>query len=115
MRICVTSTGDSLDSNIDPRFGRCGYFIIIDPASLEFKAIANPNLSATGGAGIQSAQLVAKEGAQALVTGNIGPNASQTLSSLGLKIYTGASGTVREVIAQFNEGKFKESTGSSKA
>ena len=113
MRICVTSTGDNLDSSLDPRFGRCGYFIIVDPTSLEFKAIANPNLSATGGAGIQSAQLVAKEGAEAVVSGNVGPNAFQTLSSLGLKIYTGASKTIREVIAEFNQGTLTESAGPS--
>jgi predicted Fe-Mo cluster-binding NifX family protein len=115
MKICITSTGDNLDSKLDPRFGRCGYFIIVDPASLEFKAIANPNISAMGGAGIQSAQFVAKEGAEAVVTGSVGPNAFQTLSSLGLKIYTGASGTIREVITKFNEGNLEESAGPSKA
>ncbi len=108
MKICVTSTRDNLDSAVDPRFGRCPYFIIVDPDSLEFKAISNPNAEATGGAGIQSAQLVANEGAEAVVTGNVGPNAFQTLASLGIKVYPGAAGTVKEVIQQFKEGKFKE-------
>ena len=111
MKICITSTGDNLDSAVDPRFGRCSYFLIIDPESLEFKALANPNVSATGGAGIQSAQLVANEGAQAVVTGNVGPNAFQTLSSLGLKVYAGVSGTVKEVIQKYKEGRFKEMSG----
>lgn len=110
-KICITSTGDNLDSTVDPRFGRCGYFIIVDPESLEFKAVPNPNVSATGGAGIQSAQLVAKEGAEAVITGNVGPNAFQTLSSLGLKVYAGASGTIKEVIQKYKEGKFKEMSG----
>jgi len=113
MKICVTSTGDGLEAAVDPRFGRCGYFIIVDPESLEFKTIPNPNASATGGAGIQSAQLVAKEGAEAVVTGNVGPNAFQTLSSLGLKVYAGASGTVNDVIRKYKEGKFKEMSGPS--
>lgn len=111
MKICITSSGDSLDSAVDPRFGRCAYFIIVDPESLEFKALSNPNVSAVGGAGIQSSQLVANEGAEAVVTGNIGPNAFQTLSSLGLKVYTGASGAIKEVIQNFKDGKFKEIIG----
>lgn len=108
MKVCITSTGDNLDSTVDPRFGRCGYFIIVDPESLEFKAIPNPNVSATGGAGIQSAQLVAKEGAEAVVTGNVGPNAVQTLTSLGIKVFTGAAGTVKEAIEKYKTGGYKE-------
>lgn len=113
MKICITSSGDDLDSDLDPRFGRCAFFIIVDPESLEFKALSNPNASAAGGAGIQSAQLVANEEAEAVVTGNVGPNAFQTLSSLGLKVYTGAAGKVKEVVQQFKEGKFKEMSGPS--
>ena len=108
MKICVTSTGDNLDSAVDPRFGRCAYFVIVDPETLGFKAIANPNISATGGAGIQSAQLAAKEGAEAVITGNVGPNAVQTLSSLGIKIFTGASGTVNEAVQKYKAGEYKE-------
>ena len=113
MKICITSTGDNLDSVVDPRFGRCGYFIIVDPESLEFKTLANPNVSATGGAGIQSAQLVANEGAEAVITGNVGPNAFQTLASLGIKVYTGAEGSIRKVVQQYKDGKFKEMSGPS--
>lgn len=111
MKICITSSGDNLDSTVDPRFGRCGYFIIVDPESLEFKAIPNPNVSATGGAGIQSAQFVAKEGAEAVVTGSVGPNAFQALSSLKIKVFTGAAGTIKEVIQNYKEGKLKETAG----
>jgi predicted Fe-Mo cluster-binding NifX family protein len=113
MKLCITSTGDNLDSDVDPRFGRCANFIMVDPENLEFKAVPNPSISAAGGAGIQSAQLVANEGAGAIITGNIGPNAFQTLSSLGLKVYTGASGKIKEVIQQYKDGKFKEMSGPS--
>lgn len=113
MKICVTSTGDTLESAVDPRFGRCACFIIVDTESLEFKPVANPNISSAGGAGIQSSQLVANEKAEAVITGNVGPNAFQTLSSLRLKVYTGASGTVKEVIQQYKEGKFEEMSGPS--
>ena len=115
MKICITSTGENLDSAVDPRFGRCGYFIIVDPDTLTFKAIANPNAEAAGGSGIQSAQLAAKEGASAVVTGNVGPNAFTTLSSLGLKVFVGASGTVKEALESYKAGKLKQTEGPSAA
>jgi len=115
MKICVTSTGDHLDSAADPRFGRCAYFIIVDSETLEFKSIPNPNLEASGGAGTQSAQLVANEGADAVLTGNVGPNAYQTLAALKIKVFTGASGTVRQAIDDFKTGKLKEMLGPSVA
>ena len=111
MKICVTSTGDSLDSAVDPRFGRGAYFVIVDPATWEFKAIANPNIQSSGGAGIQSAQLVGSEGAEAVITGNVGPNASQTLASFKIKVFTGAAGTVKEAVQNYKENKLKEMSG----
>jgi len=108
MKICVTATGQNLDSSVDPRFGRCAFFIIVDPATLEFKALPNPNLESSGGAGIQSAQLAANEGVQAVVTGNIGPNAHQTLATLGIKVLIGASGTVKQAVEAYKAGSLKE-------
>jgi len=105
--ICVTSEGDSLDSRVDPRFGRCKYFIIIDPDTLQFEAIQNPNIEAMGGAGIQSAQLVAAKGAKAVLTGNVGPNAFQTLQAAGIAIFVGISTTVRDAIEGYKKGDFK--------
>src|SRR3989339_1613912 len=111
MKICVTATEDNLDAMVDPRFGRCAYFVIVDPESLEIKAFPNPNLESSGGAGIQSARLVASEGIQAVVTGNVGPNAHQTLSALGVKVLVGASGTVRQAIADYKAGRLTEIAG----
>jgi len=113
MKVCVTSTGEGLDSAIDPRFGRCQYFVMIDTESMEFKSIQNPNVGALGGAGISSAELVSKEGAQVVITGAVGPNANRALSSFGIKIYTGASGTVKEAVQDYKEGKLKEIKGPS--
>ncbi|NQU18042.1 MAG: NifB/NifX family molybdenum-iron cluster-binding protein [Candidatus Saganbacteria bacterium] len=110
MKICVTATGNDLDSTVDPRFGRCQNFIFVDSETPEFKVVPNPNIDTSGGAGIQSGQLVASEGAEAVITGNVGPNAFQTLSSLGLKVYTGISGTVKEALQSYKEGKLKETT-----
>ena len=107
MKICVTSEGNSLDSNVDPRFGRCQYFIIVDADTLKFEAIENPNIDSIGGAGIQSAQLVASKKVKAVVTGNVGPNAFQTLQAAGIEVFTGASGTVKEAIEKYKEGEFK--------
>ncbi len=85
MNICITSAGASLDSEMDPRFGRCQYFLFVDPQSLELEAVGNPNIGASGGAGIQSAQLVAQKGAEVVITGQVGPNAYTTLQAAGLK------------------------------
>jgi len=107
MKICITSQGETLDSVIDPRFGRCRYFIFFDTDTGNFRACANPNIEFQGGAGIQSGQLVAAEGAGALITGNIGPNAHQVLSASGISIFTGVCGTVKEAIEGYKTGKYK--------
>jgi len=107
MKICVTSEGNSLDSKVDPRFGRSQYFIIVDTDTLQFESIQNPNIEIMGGAGIQSAQLVASKQIKAVLTGNVGPNAFQTLQAAGIDIFTGASGTVRETIEKYKKGEFK--------
>ncbi len=97
MKICVTSEGNNLDS-----------FIVIETDTLEFEAIPNPNIEATGGAGIQSAQLVASKQIKAVLTGNVGPNAFQTLNAAGIDIYTGVSGSVKEAIEAYKSGKLKK-------
>ena len=108
MKICITSEGKTLDSKVDPRFGRCQYFIIVETDTLEFEAIQNPNIEAMGGAGIQSAQLVASKKVKAVLTGNVGPNAFQTLSTAGIDIYTRVSGSIKEVIEAYKSGKLKK-------
>ncbi len=107
MKICITSQGANLDSQVDSRFGRCQYFIIADTDTLEFEAVGNPNVESMGGAGIQSAQLVASKKIKAVVTGNVGPNAFQTLKAAGIEVFTGASGTAKEAIEKYKKGEFK--------
>lgn len=109
--ICVTSSGNTLESMVDPRFGRCLYFIFVDPGSMKFEAVENPNLTVLGGAGIQSAQMVVEKGVEAVITGNVGPNAYQVLQAGGVKVITGIGGTVKEAVENYRKGIFQPSSG----
>jgi predicted Fe-Mo cluster-binding NifX family protein len=108
MKIIITSTGEDLDSQVDPRFGRCRYFLIVDIESMSYESISNESAITSGGAGIQAAQTVAKTGAKAILTGNIGPNAFQTLAAAEIKVYTGANGTIKDMIEKYKKGELKE-------
>lgn len=110
MKICVTALSGSLDAQLDPRFGRCPYFVIVDSETMKFEAVPNVASDAMSGAGIRAAQTVESKGAEVLITGNIGPNAFQALSATGIKVLTGAFGTVREVIKKYKSGGLKETS-----
>jgi predicted Fe-Mo cluster-binding NifX family protein len=107
MKVAVSSSGNHLDSPIDPRFGRCAYFVIVNTDDMSFKAFDNEGIALGGGAGIQSSQFVASKGAGAIITGNIGPNAVQTLSAAGIEIFTGQTGSVREAVERYRRGDIK--------
>jgi predicted Fe-Mo cluster-binding NifX family protein len=111
MKIAVTSTTKTMDSQVDPRFGRAACFIIIDTETMDFSVIDNENVAAAGGAGISSAKAVIDAGAQAVLTGNCGPNAERTLSTAGIKLYTGLTGTVTQAVELFKSGKLTEAAG----
>lgn len=113
MKICVTSQGDNLESSVDSRFGRCQYFIIVDPDTVEFEVVQNPSTSAGGGAGIQSGQLMVDKGVKIVLTGNVGPNAFATLQAAGISIIIGVTGTVKEAIEKYKKGKLKATQGPS--
>ena len=110
MKIAVSSSGNDLDSQVDPRFGRCAYFIIVETDGMGFEAFENGSIAMGGGAGIQAAQFVASKGAKAVITGNVGPNAVQTLSAAGVETFVGQSGTVREAMARYTEGKINSTS-----
>jgi predicted Fe-Mo cluster-binding NifX family protein len=105
MKICVSATSDNLDAQLDPRFGRCLYLILVDSETMQFEAIPNMAVGSTGGAGIQAAQTIANKGVKVVITGNVGPNAFGALSAAGIEILTATSGTIREIVEKFKKGE----------
>ena len=105
MKVAVTSTGLTLESALDPRFGRCSYFALVDTDEMSMETVRNESGSLGGGAGIQSGQLMAQRGVKAVLTGNCGPNAHETLSAAGIDVIVGCSGSVREVVGRFESGQ----------
>jgi predicted Fe-Mo cluster-binding NifX family protein len=107
MKIAVSATGPSLDAQVEPRFGRCKYFVIIDAESMQFEAMENPNIAVGGGAGIAAAQMIVDKGVRVVLTGNCGPNAYQTLSAVGIQVITGVSGKIKEAAEAYKAGKLR--------
>jgi len=110
MKVAVSSSGRGLESAVDPRFGRCPYFIVVETETMAFEAVANASVGAAHGAGIQAAQLVASMGVSVVITGNMGPNAFNALQAAGVRAMTGAAGTVREAVERFKRGELRESS-----
>jgi predicted Fe-Mo cluster-binding NifX family protein len=108
MKLVVTAQGSSVSSNVDPRFGRARYFVVIDTDTGQAEAHDNSqNLNALQGAGIQAGQNVVNLGVEAVVTGNVGPKAFSVLQAGKIQVYIGATGTVENAVEQFKAGKLK--------
>ena len=106
MKIAVTSKGTDLDSQVDPRFGRAAYILIVDSKTFDFEVLDNKeNVNALKGAGIQAAGMVSDKGAEVLLTGFCGPNAFKTLNASKIKVASDAKGTVRDAATSFIQGK----------
>jgi len=113
MKIAVSSNGNDLSAQVSPVFGRCPYYLFVDTESMAFEAVPNPAISAPGGAGIQAAQFVASQGAKAVLTGNVGPNAFNVLQTAGVQVFTVVGGTVKEAVEAYKEGRLQAITGPS--
>lgn len=110
MKIAASSNGNNLDSQVDPRFGRCAYFLIVDTDDMNFEAFSNESIALGGGAGIQAAQFVASKGAKAILTGNVGPNAVKTLSAAGVEVFVGQNGTIGEALERYKRGDLQSTS-----
>ena len=109
MKIVITAQGKELSSEIDLRFGRAKWLIVVDTKSGDLQAHDNAvNLNAAQGAGIQTGQNIANLGVEAVITGNVGPNAFKTLNAAGVKILLVEKQTVQDAIDLFKAGKLKE-------
>jgi predicted Fe-Mo cluster-binding NifX family protein len=105
MKIAVSSSGQNLDSLIDPRFGRCAYFLLVETDDMSFEVFDNQSMASIGGAGIQSAQFISSKGAKAVITGNCGPNAVKTLTAAGIEVFLENTGIIREVLQKYKNKK----------
>jgi predicted Fe-Mo cluster-binding NifX family protein len=106
MKIAVTSTGKDLDSQVDPRFGRAPYFLIVDSETFAFDIIDNnENMNALKGAGIQAARMVSDKGVEVLLTGFCGPNAFKALKAADIKVANEATGSVKDAVKAYVGGK----------
>jgi predicted Fe-Mo cluster-binding NifX family protein len=110
MKIAISSSGKTLDSDVDPRFGRCKNFLIVNIETKKIEPVENTSIYSAHGAGIGAAQKVASLNVDAVITGHVGPNAHNALHKTGIKIYTGAEGTIKEAIAKYNQNQLKETT-----
>jgi predicted Fe-Mo cluster-binding NifX family protein len=115
MKIVVSAQGDSLDAPASPVFGRCPTYVFVNTETLEFEAIPNPAMNQAGGAGIQAAQFVVSQGAQAVLTGNLGPNAFGVLQAAGVPGYLVAEGTVRHAVEAHQAGELRPMAGANVA
>jgi predicted Fe-Mo cluster-binding NifX family protein len=104
MKIVITANGRDLDAATSPVFGRAPVFLFVDSETMAFEAVNNPAQAAAGGAGIQAAQFVVKSGAQAIVSGTVGPHALDILQAAGVSIYTVGEMNAREAVQAFREG-----------
>ena len=108
MKIAITSQGQDLDSQVDPRFGRAAYILIVDTVHDGVEVLDNSeNIKAFKGAGIQAAAMVSKKGAEVLLTGYCGPNAYKTLQAAGVKVANDVSGKVKDAVDALIEGNLE--------
>ena len=111
MKVAVTSQGKELSSDIDPRFGRARWLLLVDTQTGLSEAYDNAvNLNIAQGAGIQTGQNVANLGAEAVITGNVGPNAFKTLDAANVKVYLSKAKTIQEAIGSYKAGELNEVT-----
>jgi len=112
MKIGISSTADKLESQIDPRLGRCQYFLIVDTDNNDLEVIDNQKYARGCSAGVKTARQIIAQKVNAVITGKCGPKAMQEFLTAGIDVYTGQAGTVKSVIDNHQNGKL---TGAARA
>jgi predicted Fe-Mo cluster-binding NifX family protein len=105
MKVAVSAKGTDIEAQASPVFGRCQAFVLVDSETMAFEALENPSISARGGAGVQAAQFVIDQGAEAVIAGNFGPNAFAVLNAAGVSVYRFDGGSVRQAVEACAAGK----------
>jgi predicted Fe-Mo cluster-binding NifX family protein len=111
MRVAVSAGNSEIESPIQPRFGRCAYFVIVDTETRAWEALPNPAVEAIGGAGPQAAQFLADQNVQAVISGNYGPNAFLGLEAAGIRILRASEGSVSELVDAFLDDRLEAVAG----
>lgn len=107
MKVAVSTSGKDLSSQVESRFGRCPYYIIVDTDTMAFEVVPNTAVGSAHGAGIKAAQLVASKGVRAVLTGNVGPKAYGALAASSIQVITGVAGTVVDAVERFKRGEME--------
>ena len=109
MKIAVTATGSDPKNDVEPRFGRAPWFLFYDMESGAWEAADNSgNTGMAHGAGLQTAETVARKGATAVITGHCGPKAMEALAAAGVRVYLGDARTAEEAVKAFQAGQLRE-------
>ncbi|MEW6066478.1 diguanylate cyclase [Desulforamulus profundi] len=111
MIVAVSAFGNTLDSKVNPRLGKCEYFVLYHTQTGTYRAIDNTGRFSSGAAGVATTGLLNDHEVTAVITGTVGPNAFTALEACGIKVYTGASGKVEDVLDKFLNGQFAEAKG----
>jgi len=111
MKVAISAKDQNPEAQVDPRFGRCSYFAVVDVEQDQWDFIPNPGLSSGGGAGTHAAQELVNKKVQAVLTGSAGPNAEAVLKAAGIKIYSGVSGTLQEALDLYRKGRLGPAAG----
>jgi len=104
MRVAVTASQPTMDAPVDPRFGRCAHFVIVDTDTMAVETVANSSVGLGSGAGIQAGRLLADAGVASVLTGHCGPNAYDTLAAAGIQVVVGCQGSVAEAVEALKAG-----------
>jgi predicted Fe-Mo cluster-binding NifX family protein len=107
MKVAISSSGPDLNSQVDLRFGRAPYLLIVDSDTMKYEVFENPNIAVLRRAGMQTAQLVADTGAQVVLTGNVGPSAVDALSEVGVEVIMGVRGSIQSAVTKYLQGQLQ--------